>query len=136
MHIAQECLYHREGRQGIDKVHDHVEKSLLTEVDRLKTSKEKMRICLDQIDKQLSDLRSAQHALQDDIVFKENTLGIDTVCHKLTNYSPGINYFGGVEKYDPTVSSIESWSQASCHRIKLSALRWAIKLQNYLISLS
>lgn len=79
-----------------------------------------MRICLDQIDKQLSDLRSAQHALQEDIAYKENTLGIDTVCHKLTNYSCGINYFGGVEKYDPTVSSIESWSQASCHRIKLS----------------
>lgn len=49
LHVAQECLYHRESRQGIDKVHDLVEKSLLTEVDRLKTSKEQMRACLEQV---------------------------------------------------------------------------------------
>lgn len=29
LHIAQECLYNREKRQGIDLVHDHVEKELL-----------------------------------------------------------------------------------------------------------
>lgn len=49
LHVAQECLYHRESRQGIDKVHDLVEKSLLTEVDRLKASKEKLRACLEQV---------------------------------------------------------------------------------------
>lgn len=29
LQVAQECLYHRERRQGIDLVHDNVEKSLL-----------------------------------------------------------------------------------------------------------
>ena len=29
LHIAQECLYNREKRQGIDLVHDDVEKELI-----------------------------------------------------------------------------------------------------------
>lgn len=29
LQVAQECLYHRERRQGIDLVHDDVEKNLL-----------------------------------------------------------------------------------------------------------
>ena len=29
LHIAEECLMHREKRQGIDLVHDGVEKSLI-----------------------------------------------------------------------------------------------------------
>ena len=33
LHIAQECLYNREKRQGIDLVHDDVERALL-KVDR------------------------------------------------------------------------------------------------------
>lgn len=65
----------------------------------------------------MSDCRAAQHALEDDIAHKESTLGIDGVCHQLNNFSRGINYYGGVEKFDPTVSSIETWAQASNHRI-------------------
>lgn len=68
----------------------------------------------------MTDLRAAQHALQDDISYKEATLGIDTVCHKLSNYSRGINYYGGIEKYDPTISSIDTWIQASSTRINSS----------------
>lgn len=49
LHIAQECLYHRESRQGINKVHDNVEKSLLTEVDNLRNSQEKLKMCLDMV---------------------------------------------------------------------------------------
>lgn len=49
LHIAQECLYFRENRQGIDKVHDIVEKSLLTEVQNLKSSQEKLRSCLEKV---------------------------------------------------------------------------------------
>lgn len=73
--------------------------------------------CATQINKILSDLRATQHSLEEDIIYKENTLGIDTICHRLTNYSRGINYYGGIEKYDPTVSTIEMWMQASSGRI-------------------
>lgn len=47
--IAEECLYFRENRQGIDKVHDIVEKSLLNEVQNLKSSQDKLKNCLDQV---------------------------------------------------------------------------------------
>lgn len=120
LHIAQECLYHREGRQNIEKVHDHVEKSLLIEIDNLKVSQEKLRNMLDKINRQLADNRAAQFSLEDDLVHKESTLGIDSVCHQLNNFSRGINYFGGIEKYDPTVSSVETWSAASSQRINRS----------------
>lgn len=49
LHIAQECLYFRENRQGVEKVHDVVEKSLLTEVQNLKASQEKLKICLEKV---------------------------------------------------------------------------------------
>lgn len=120
--VAEECLYFRENRNGIEKVHDVVEKSLLAEVQNLKFSQEKLKQCLEQINKYLSDLRATQHSLEEDIIYKENTLGIDTICHKLTNYSRGINYYGGVEKYDPTVSTIEMWTQASSIRINKYAV--------------
>lgn len=113
LHITQECLYHRENRKGIDLVHDHVEKSLLVEVDNLRSCQEKLNHCLQKINKQLSDLRSAQFALEDDLTHKESAIGIDSVCHQLNNFSRGINYYGGIEKYDPTISTTMTWSGAS-----------------------
>lgn len=117
LHIAQECLYHREGRQSIEKVHDHVEKSVLVEIDNLKTSQERLRNLLDKICNQLCENRAAQHCLEEDLVLKEAALGIDSVCHQLNNFSRGINYYGGIEKFDPTVSSPETWASASSNRI-------------------
>lgn len=73
-----------------------------------------------QINSLLGDLRAAQHSLEEDVIYKENTIGIDGVCHKLCNYSRGINYYGGIEKYDPTISTIEMWAQASAARINKS----------------
>lgn len=49
LHIAQECLYFRENRQGIDKVHDIVENGLLTEVQNLKASQDKLKNCLEKV---------------------------------------------------------------------------------------
>lgn len=42
IHIVQECLYHRECRQGIEKVHDDAEIKLLKEIENLKKSREKL----------------------------------------------------------------------------------------------
>lgn len=51
---------------------------------------------------QLRNNRAAQHELESDVTSKEGALGIDNVCHQLNNFSKGINYYGGVEKFDPT----------------------------------
>ncbi|XP_049538849.1 tektin-3-like [Anopheles darlingi] len=120
LHIAQECLYHRESRKGIELVHDHVEKSLLVEVDNLRSCQEKLSQLLAKITRQLADCRAAQHSLEDDISHKESALGIDSICHQLNNYSRGINYYGGIEKYDPTVSTPGTWSGSSSTRINNS----------------
>lgn len=66
-------------------------------------------------------------------MYKENTLGIDTICHRLTNYSRGINYYSGIERYDPTVSTIEQWAQASSNRInKYISVRIILKRFTYI----
>lgn len=43
LQIAQECLFHREGRAGVEKVHDAVERALLLEIDNLRNSRQKLQ---------------------------------------------------------------------------------------------
>lgn len=49
LHIAQECLYHRECRYGIDKTHDLAEKSLLSEIDNIRNAQIRLRDLLDKV---------------------------------------------------------------------------------------
>lgn len=118
LHIAQECLYHRENRKGNELVHDDVEKSLLMEIENVREYQKKLGQMLEKVTEQLSNSRAAQAMLEEDVAHKESALGIDGACHQLSNYSRGINYYGGIEKYDPTVSTAEVWSEASASRVK------------------
>ncbi|KAF2893041.1 hypothetical protein ILUMI_13135 [Ignelater luminosus] len=113
LHIAQECLYQRENRQGVDLVHDQPEQSLLKEVEIYRNSQEKLRALLDKTKGQLRNCRAAQHELETDVRSKESALGIDNMCHQLNNFSRGINYYGGIESYDPTVSTTTTWAENS-----------------------
>lgn len=47
--VTEECLYFRENRQGVEKVHDIVETTLLTEVKNLKNSQDRLKQCLEQV---------------------------------------------------------------------------------------
>lgn len=49
MRVTSECIYHREGRKGIDLVNDHPENSLMREVDTIKSCQDKMRQTLEQV---------------------------------------------------------------------------------------
>ena len=49
MRVTSECLYNREGRQGIDMVSDHVENSLHREVDNIRVCQDKMKRTLEQV---------------------------------------------------------------------------------------
>lgn len=118
LHIAQECLFHRESRQGTEKVHDIVEKALLVEINNLRNSREKLGGLHEKIAKQALDCRGAQHLLEDDVAHKESSLGIDSMCHQLNNHSRGITYYGGIEKFDPSVSTQDSWAQASSEHVR------------------
>lgn len=61
-----------------------------------------MKCLYDKVQTQLKNNRAAQHDLELDVRSKESSLGIDSMCHQLNNYSKGINYYGGIEKFDPT----------------------------------
>lgn len=120
LNIAQECLYQREKRMGIDLVHDNVEVSLLKEVELYRNIQERLKAMHSKIDGQLRNQRAAQHELETDVTSKEGALGVDNLCHQLNNFSKGINYYGGIEKYDPTVSNAESWSENSNRIVQMS----------------
>lgn len=46
---TEECLYFRENRQGVEKVHDIVEKTMLTEVQNIRAAQDKLKQCLEQV---------------------------------------------------------------------------------------
>ncbi|CAH0729451.1 unnamed protein product, partial [Brenthis ino] len=87
LHIVQECLYHREKRQGLEQVHDAVEQSLLKEVAILRECQDKFRNMLEKVRQQSKNCRATQHELETDMRNKEYALGIDSMCHQLNNFS-------------------------------------------------
>lgn len=69
---------------------------------------------------QLRDTRAAQHELETDLRNKESAMGIDTLCHQLNNSSRGIQYYAGVERFNPNVSVPQSWADGSSNIVKRS----------------
>ncbi|XP_063993881.1 tektin-3-like [Diachasmimorpha longicaudata] len=129
LHIAEECLYHREARKSTELVHDDSEKCLLYEVSNLKTNQKKLEGCLERCKNQLRNCRASQHQLELDLKNKQSALGIDTLCHQLNNYSHGIQYYAGIEKYDPCVSEQETWADAANRIIQKSQTERAKSVQ-------
>ncbi|XP_056642530.1 tektin-3-like [Diorhabda sublineata] len=113
LHIAQECLYHRETREGIDLVHDVAEQALLKEIETYRNKQEQLRTLFSKVSDQMRNNRAAQAELEKDVQSKDSALGIDNMCHQLNNFSKGINYYGGIEKFDPTTSNTVTWAENS-----------------------
>ncbi|XP_076240621.1 tektin-3 [Calliopsis andreniformis] len=120
LHIAQECLYYREARTGSDLVHDQAEHALLKEVEVVKNCQNKLEHFTDKCINQLTNSRAVQNQLELDIRNKETALGIDITCHQMNNFSRGLKYYGGIEKYDNSVTETESWAEASNNVVKKS----------------
>ncbi|CAH2091517.1 unnamed protein product [Euphydryas editha] len=120
LHIVQECLYHREKRQGLEQVHDAVEQSLLKEVATLRECQDKFRNMLEKVRQQSKNCRATQHELETDLRNKEYALGIDNMCHQLNNFSKGLQFYAGIERYDPTVCDAARWAAASAATLQRS----------------
>ncbi|PAA89202.1 hypothetical protein BOX15_Mlig003606g3 [Macrostomum lignano] len=120
LHVAQECLYNREKRQGIDLVHDLVEKDLLREVDVIKQCQDKIRAVIDKANVQLNLNRAAQHELEKDTADKFSAQHLDEKCHGLRNASGGIAFHNGIEQLDRTLSVPETWAKFSNENIQRS----------------
>lgn len=120
LQTAQECLYHRERRSGIDLVHDDVETNLLKEVDTIRSCQDRMRRHVEKAKQQLANNRAAQHELERDHGDKFSALRIDNACHALSNTSDGIAIHRGIEKVDATISVPETWAKFSDNNLMRS----------------
>ncbi|XP_051162937.1 tektin-3-like isoform X2 [Leptopilina boulardi] len=120
LYIAQECLYQREYRIGSELVHDETEQSLLNEIQTIRNCLKKLQEYIEKCKNQLKNGRAAQNELEIDIKNKEMSLGIDTMCHKLNNFSNDLQYFGGIEKYNNNIMNAETWSEYSENIVKKS----------------
>ncbi|KAK2584912.1 hypothetical protein KPH14_002508 [Odynerus spinipes] len=120
LRIAEECLYHREARKESELVHDETEKCLLEEIENLRNNQKRLEACLDKCKDQLRNCRAAQNQLELDLRNKECALGIDMMCHQLNNYSHGLEYYSGIEKYEPCLTEQETWAEAANRTIQRS----------------
>ena len=76
MRVTSECIYHREGRKGIDLVNDNPENNLMREVDTIKSCQDKMRRTLEQVNHQLGQNRNSRHQLERDLQNKDSAIAI------------------------------------------------------------
>lgn len=120
LHIAEECLMHREKRQGIDLVNDDVEKSLVREVGVIKKCQAKMKRVLDKAAVQLKMNRAAQHTLEIDAKDKHHAQNLDDRIQAYRNGSAGTGYYPGIENIDNTITIPESWARYTQENIARS----------------
>lgn len=66
------------------------------------------------------DCRAIQHSLESDTAHKESAIGLDSMCHQLNNHSRGINFYGGVEDFDPTTCNRKQWQKITNRRLENS----------------
>ncbi len=118
--MSQENLYEREKRQGIDVVHDNVERELIREIDVIKNSQAKLRNMLERLATQNALNRAALHELEMDSGDKFRALSLDSAAHHMTTSSRGLNFHLGIEHVDNTVSNPESWTRFTEDNIKRS----------------
>ncbi|XP_067654727.1 tektin-3-like [Haliotis asinina] len=120
LHVAEECLMHREKRQGIDLVNDKVEKSLVKEVDVIRKCQTKMKQVLEKAFIQIKMNRAAQHAMEIDAKDKHHAQNLDDRMQQLKNSSAGIGYYPGIEAIDNTITLPASWAQYTQQNIARS----------------
>jgi tektin-3 len=119
--VAQENLYEREKRQGIDVVHDNVERELIREIDTIKNSQMKLRQMLERLNTQNSLNRASLHELELDSADKFRALSLDSAAHHMTTSSRGLNFHLGIEHVDNTVATPDSWMKFTEDNIRRSA---------------
>lgn len=119
--VAQENLYEREKRQGIDIVHDNVERELIKEIDTIKNAQAKLRNIMERLNTQNALNRAALHELELDAGDKFRALQIDSAAHHMNIASRGLNFHVGIENVDNTVSTPESWAKFTEDNIRRAA---------------
>ncbi|CAF1934585.1 unnamed protein product [Rotaria magnacalcarata] len=132
LRIAQENLYEREKRQGIDLVHDNVERELIREIDTIKLSQQKLRQMLERLNTQNAINRASLHELERDAQDKFRARVLDSAAHNVKTTSRGINFYQGIETVDNTFSVPETWTRYTEENIRraLSEMSQSDELMN------
>ncbi|NXW65673.1 TEKT1 protein, partial [Eurystomus gularis] len=107
--IAQKCLLNRQGRAGIDLVHDEVEQELVKEAEVIQGVTALLGRTLEQTNEQIRLNRSAKYNLEKDLKDKFTALMIDHYCASLTNNTPDIRYADHAVKIEGNFVSPEDW---------------------------
>ncbi|THD24164.1 putative cystoskeletal protein tektin [Fasciola hepatica] len=120
LHIAQECLYHREKRQSTDRVHDQPERCLLAEIDVIKGCQKDIIKLMEKATGHLDVCRAVQHELEKDSADKFQALQLDQMAHQLRESSVGIGFHDGIEKLQQRMSVPEKWAEHTAANLKRS----------------
>ncbi|NXG77478.1 TEKT1 protein, partial [Baryphthengus martii] len=107
--IAQKCLLTRQGRAGIDLVHDEVEQELVKEAEVLQGVIALLGHTLEQTNEQIRLNRSAKYNLEMDLKDKFTALMVDEYCAGLTNNTPDIRYTDNAVKIEGNFVSPGDW---------------------------
>lgn len=97
----QMFIFIREGRLGIDLVHDDVERELLKEATTIEGVQSLLHRTLEQANEQIRLLRSAKYFLDRDNEDKATALKIDKYCANLQETSLNLSIHHEVASLDP-----------------------------------
>ncbi|PAA53687.1 hypothetical protein BOX15_Mlig028559g3, partial [Macrostomum lignano] len=117
LHISQQCLINREGRIGIDLVHDDVQKELLKEVEVNQGAQALLLKTLEQAKEQLRLNRKAKYQLEKDIADKRSAEQLDSHCVALKGNSAGLGRSPCAVGIDSKSVSPEEWQELSNRNI-------------------
>ncbi|XP_069673302.1 tektin-1 [Periplaneta americana] len=119
--ICKKCIILREGRLGIDLVHDDVESELLKEVETIEGAQSLLRRTLEQTNEQIRLLRSTKYFLDRDNEDKTNALNIDMYCASLQETSLNLSMYHGIAPLDGSNVTKEEWEHFSKQFIERAA---------------
>lgn len=95
LRICKKCIIMREGRLGIDLVHDDVEKELRKELDIIEGASALLTRTLEQANEQVRRLRSTIYFMDRDLEDKSNVLKLDNHNLLLNEHSLNLSIYHG-----------------------------------------
>ncbi|TGZ67217.1 hypothetical protein CRM22_004892 [Opisthorchis felineus] len=118
LHLAQQCIITREGRSGIDLVHDDAQKELCKEVEVYKGVQALLQKTLEQTKEQLRLNRKAIYNLKKDAGDKLSAQHIDEFALSLKSTDESLPGLKSGTLIDPNSFTTEEWQNFSHNTIQ------------------
>ncbi|CAH8443730.1 unnamed protein product [Schistosoma turkestanicum] len=118
LHFAQQCLLSREGRTGIDLVHDDAQKELIKEIEVIKGAQAILQRTLEQAKEQLRLNRKAIYNMKKDSSDKVQAQCLDEYALSLKPTDESLPGFTPGPKIEPNSFTQEEWQTFSVNSIE------------------